>query len=83
MNLVNISPADTKGQRVSCFQCGARVALSDCKADLDGPAFKAYYCAGCQVGPQRREPMVAEAPGTAPASYYTRFGFHGAARRSA
>lgn len=47
MNLQSISPQDHHGQRVSCFGCGARVDLSTCLADLDGPAFKAYYCGPC------------------------------------
>lgn len=47
MNLHHISPTDDRGQRVSCFGCGSRVDLSLCMADLDGPAFKAYYCDRC------------------------------------
>jgi hypothetical protein len=33
----------------TCFGCGRRylTANMDTYADLDGPAFKAYYCFGC------------------------------------
>lgn len=33
---------------VSCIRCGLRARLADCVADLDGPAFVAYYCVGCR-----------------------------------
>lgn len=82
MNLQPIAPPDQKEQRVNCFRCGIRVDLKSCMADLDGPAFKAYYCPGC-VGPHMGI-AAPEAPGTsAEASYYVRFGFHGTAFRSA
>lgn len=47
MNLHHVTPTDDRDQRVSCHGCGARVALSSCMADLDGPAFQAYYCDRC------------------------------------
>jgi len=30
--------------QVSCYRCGARIWLHQALADLDGPAFQAYYC---------------------------------------
>ena len=47
MNLKPILPPDTKGQMVTCCCCGKRVPLAQCLADLDGPAFKSYYCSPC------------------------------------
>jgi hypothetical protein len=38
---------DTHGQRVVCYGCGKHPLLKDCHADLDGEAFKAYYCLQC------------------------------------
>lgn len=38
---------DTHGQKVSCYGCGKRSLLNTCHADLDGKAFKAYYCPKC------------------------------------
>ena len=34
-------------QYVACFRCGKTHNLSETKADLDGPAFKSYYCKDC------------------------------------
>lgn len=47
MNLHHIVPHDSNGHLVSCYGCGARVPLSSCMADLDGPPFEAYYCDRC------------------------------------
>jgi hypothetical protein len=30
---------------VSCIRCGTRRLLRDVAADLDGPSFRAYFCA--------------------------------------
>jgi hypothetical protein len=47
MRLVPIYP-DGKGLFASCYLCGQRIELTgETRADLDGPAFKAYYCHGC------------------------------------
>ncbi len=32
---------------VTCYACGAKLKHSDAWADLDGPAFKAYYHESC------------------------------------
>jgi hypothetical protein len=32
---------------VSCYGCGERRSLADMFADLDGPAFQAYFCPEC------------------------------------
>jgi hypothetical protein len=47
MNLQPINPPDMHGQVVTCRECGDRVRLEQCAADLDGPAFDAYYCVAC------------------------------------
>lgn len=47
MRLRDINPPDTHKQVVTCYGCGRRVRLSECQADLDGPAFKAFYCPMC------------------------------------
>ncbi len=39
---------DTHGQRVHCIRCGTSRLLADMYADLNGAAFKAYYCAPCR-----------------------------------
>ena len=46
MRLEFINPPARPGQQVVC-SCGKRVELASCLADLDGPAFKAYYCREC------------------------------------
>ncbi len=45
MRLITVT--DNHHQTVSCIECGYRVLLAEAKADLDGPAFKAYYCPDC------------------------------------
>ena len=47
MNLHHVNPPDERGQRVTCLGCLARVPLATCMADLEGPAFIAYYCPEC------------------------------------
>ncbi len=45
--------------RVRCLTCGRERSLADVAADLDGPAFRAYYCLdGVLCGPEdpTREP---------------------------
>lgn len=46
MNLQPITPPLRPGQRVQCCRCHRLTA--DAVADLDGPAFVAYYCPDCQ-----------------------------------
>lgn len=46
MRLVPIEPPLRPGQYVWCYRCGRWV--TEAKADLDGPAFTAYYCPGCE-----------------------------------
>jgi hypothetical protein len=36
-----------------CFQCGKSTRSNELLADLDGPAFRAYYCAECAKGVQQ------------------------------
>ena len=38
---------DKHGQIVKCIACGGSVSLRNSLADLDGPAFRAYYCLIC------------------------------------
>ena len=47
MNLHHIAPPDERGQVVTCIGCLSRSPLSTCMADLDGPAFVAFYCHDC------------------------------------
>lgn len=37
---------------VTCLKCGSRHHLSDMLCDLDGPAFRAYYCPQCFPWPE-------------------------------
>ena len=41
--------ADMANQVALCYQCGKRMHGSEevIHADLDGPAYRAYYCVGC------------------------------------
>lgn len=32
---------------VSCYKCGSSILYTEASADLDGPAFRAYYCQQC------------------------------------
>lgn len=45
LQLVQPLPAFT----ARCIGCGERRDSRDLWADLDGPAFKAYYCHGCAI----------------------------------
>ena len=38
---------------VQCLKCGRMVRLAAAKADLDGPAFRAYYCTPTDDSHQR------------------------------
>ena len=38
---------DTRGQRVTCLSCNKTLLLKGAIADLDGPAFRAYYHSEC------------------------------------
>lgn len=40
---------------VICYRCARAVAFSEMWADLDGPAFQAYYCAACKPQPETQE----------------------------
>lgn len=46
---MNLQPVTnpTKGYTVPCFHCGKPALLTEALADLDGPAFKAYYHPDC------------------------------------
>jgi len=46
MNMQPINPASPVFTFVCC-KCNARATSADGFADLDGPAFAAYYCAKC------------------------------------
>lgn len=35
---------------VQCFKCNKMYPLAHMVMDLDGPAFKAYYCKACKPG---------------------------------
>jgi hypothetical protein len=48
MNLQPINPPGRIGQRALCCACGKWRPLSQIRADLDGEAFKAYYCYQCK-----------------------------------
>ena len=50
MNIQPINPPLRDGQKVRCCACGKWT--SDAVADLNGPAFEAYYCPVCR--PDRR-----------------------------
>lgn len=41
---------DSAGQRIACAKCGKKLALEGAIADLDGPAFRAYYHLACAPG---------------------------------
>lgn len=52
MRLVRYTPACVAWGKLDrmwvwCLGCGSRIRISDSTADLDGPAFKAYYCDDC------------------------------------
>jgi hypothetical protein len=46
MRLVRDHSTGAAAVRIACFACGAWHLLSEMVADLDGPAFRAYYCRG-------------------------------------
>lgn len=35
--------------RVACLTCGRMHTLADCTVDIDGTAFRAYYCERCTL----------------------------------
>lgn len=39
-----------EGQTIQCSQCFRMMPADQMLADLDGAAFKAYYCAQCCAG---------------------------------
>jgi len=41
-----VQATDDKGQWVTCMECGEKLPLAEALADLDGPAFRAYYHVG-------------------------------------
>ena len=47
MNLQPINPSKPEFV-VGCFGCGQRTPSAEAMADLDGPAFRAFYCRACQ-----------------------------------
>lgn len=40
-----------KGQLTRCLKCRGKLKLNGAIADLDGPAFRAYYHYACAPGP--------------------------------
>lgn len=36
--------AGARAISVPCLECGRMTRLTECVIDVDGPAFKAYYC---------------------------------------
>ena len=46
MNLQKFTPALIPA-RVLCVRCGLPFSTSEVFADLDGAAFRSYYCTGC------------------------------------
>jgi hypothetical protein len=51
MNIVYVPPQDAVVIYLFCIDCGKRMVLSKAEppifADLNGEAFKAYYCRPC------------------------------------
>jgi hypothetical protein len=69
MRLVEVK-ADTYPEanvKFQCLRCGRVGRAVDMMADLDGPAFKAYYCKRCPSQPVTLEEVRAafERPGAA------------------
>ena len=60
MILRPITPATTLGHAqtllAACLDCGGHVRSDTGYCDLEGPPFKAYYCAEC--GAVRRRPAL-------------------------
>ena len=54
MNLQPVHPI-TPDCSVICCQCGEWVKVSDVLADLEGEAFKSYYCKPCALEPGQEE----------------------------
>lgn len=47
MRIVHDKSIGAHNVDVFCLACGKRMRLCDASIDLDGPAFAAYYHAGC------------------------------------
>lgn len=66
MNLQPIKPATVMGHAqtilAACLGCGGHVRSDTGYADLDGPPFRAYFCAEC--GATRRRPVLPPLPAT-------------------
>jgi hypothetical protein len=64
MNLQRIRPAlPVQTLLTRCERCKGVVRSDTGFADLDGPPFKAYYCAVCAVDAQNNVPVHAFNPG--------------------
>ena len=48
MKLIQTTTERDQQTYVSCIKCGKRELLSRMWANLDGLAFRAYYCHGCK-----------------------------------
>lgn len=59
-----IRSSETEAQVVytSCFDCGKPFRLSDMWVDINGPAFKAFYCHLCAVEKKEKEFVIGEGP---------------------
>lgn len=52
MRLIKDTSPGARAVYVSCIreECRKSIRLSDAVADIDGPAFLAYYCPSCAAG---------------------------------
>ena len=57
MRTVNLQPVThpRPDQRLVCYDCGRMYPAETMHADLDGPAFRAYYCSDCRAVIARTE----------------------------